>query len=164
MAGRDDERAKAQRTVAQNRRARHDYFIEETLEAGIVLQGSEVKSLRRGQVSLNEAYAGEKGGELFLFNAHIAPYAAAMTFGHEAKRPRKLLLHTRQINKLTGAIQRAGMTLVPLAIYFNDRGIAKVSLGLARGKRKVDVRETVKAREWQRQKSRLLHSRRGSDD
>ena len=164
MAGRDDERAKAQRTVAQNRRARHDYFIEETLEAGIILQGSEVKSLRRGQVSLNEAYAGEQRGELFLFNAHIAPYAAAMTFGHEARRPRKLLLHTRQINKLTGAIQRAGMTLVPLAIYFNDRGIAKVSLGLARGKRKVDVRESVKAREWQRQKSRLLHSRRGGDD
>ncbi|MFZ1413377.1 MAG: SsrA-binding protein SmpB [Defluviicoccus sp.] len=164
MAGRDDERAKAQRTVAQNRRARHDYFIEETLEAGIVLQGSEVKSLRRGQVSLNEAYAGEQRGELFLFNAHIAPYAAAMSFGHEARRPRKLLLHTRQINKLTGAIQRAGMTLVPLAIYFNERGIAKVSLGLARGKRKVDVRESVKAREWQRQKSRLLHSRRGGDD
>lgn len=164
MAARDDERVKAQRTVAQNRRARYDYFIEETLEAGIVLQGSEVKSLRRGQVSLNEAYAGEQRGELFLFNAYIAPYAAAMTFGHEARRPRKLLLHTRQINKLTGAIQRAGMTLVPLAIYFSERGIAKVSLGLARGKRKVDIRETVKAREWQRQKSRLLHSRRGSDD
>ena len=164
MAGQDDARTKAQRAVAQNRRARHDYFIEETIEAGIALQGSEVKSLRRGQVSLNEAYAGEKGGELYLFNAHIAPYAAAMAFGHEAKRPRKLLLHGRQIAKLTGAIQRAGMTLVPLAIYFNERGIAKVSLGLARGKRKVDVREAVKAREWQRQKSRLLHGRRRDEE
>lgn len=149
----------AARTVAQNRRARHDYAIEETLEAGIVLQGSEVKSLRRGQVSLTEAYAGEKGGEIFLFNAHIAPYEGAVGSGHEPKRPRKLLLHRRQVDKLAGAVRREGMTLVPLSLYFNARGLAKVLIGIAKGKRKVDVRETIKEREWQRQKARLLRAR-----
>lgn len=148
----------AARMVAQNRRARHDYAIEETFEAGIVLHGSEVKALRRGQVSLNEAYAGEKGGEIFLFNAHIAPYEGAIGAGHEPKRPRKLLLHRRQMDKLAGAVRREGMTLVPLALYFNQRGLAKLSLGIAKGKRKVDVRETIKEREWQRQKTRLLRN------
>ena len=145
--------------VAHNRRARHDYAILETIEAGIVLQGSEVKTLRRGQVSLNEAYAGEKGGEIFLLNAHIAPWESAASAGHEPKRPRKLLLHRRQVDKLAGAVRREGMTLVPLSLYFNQRGIAKVLLGIAKGKRKVDVRETIKEREWQRQKARLLRNR-----
>lgn len=149
----------AARVVAHNRRARHDYAILETIEAGIVLQGSEVKTLRRGQVSLNEAYAGEKGGEIFLLNAHIAPWESAASAGHEPKRPRKLLLHRRQVDKLAGAVRREGMTLVPLSLYFNQRGIAKVLLGIAKGKRKVDVRETIKEREWQRQKARLLRNR-----
>ncbi len=149
----------AARVVAHNRRARHDYAILETIEAGIVLQGSEVKTLRRGQVSLNEAYAGEKGGEIFLLNAHIAPWESAASAGHEPKRPRKLLLHRRQVDKLAGAVRREGMTLVPLSLYFNQRGIAKVLLGIAKGKRKVDVRETIKEREWQRQKARLLRDR-----
>jgi SsrA-binding protein len=147
------------RLVAQNRRARYDYSLEETFEAGLVLDGSEVKSLRQGQASLTEAYAGEKGGEIFLFNAHIAPYAGAKTFGHEPRRPRKLLLHRRQIDRLAGGVRRGGMTIVPLSLYFNERGLAKVSVALARGKRKVDVRETVKEREWQRQKARLLRTR-----
>jgi SsrA-binding protein len=147
------------RFVAQNRRARHDYFIVETFEAGLLLAGSEVKSLRRGQASLNEAYAADQAGAIYLLNAHIASYDAARTFGHEPRRPRRLLLHRRQIAKLTGAIRREGMTLVPLAIYFNERGLAKLSLALAKGKRKVDQRETIKEREWQRQKSRLLRER-----
>jgi SsrA-binding protein len=146
----------AVRVVAQNRRARHDYAIEETFEAGIVLQGSEVKSLRQGGASLAESYAGERGGELFLFNAHIAPYAGAKTFGHEPRRPRKLLMHRRQLDKLLGGVRRGGMTIVPLSLYFNGRGLAKVSIALARGKRTVDKRDTIKERDWQRQKARLL--------
>jgi SsrA-binding protein len=148
------------KTVAQNRRARFDYAIEETLEAGIMLMGSEVKSLRRGAASITEAYASDQGGELFLLNAHIAPYDSGKTFGHEPRRPRKLLLHHREVAKMIGAVRREGMTLVPLAIYFNKRGLAKVSLGLAKGKKKVDQRESIKARDWQRQKSRLLRTSR----
>jgi SsrA-binding protein len=147
------------KVVAQNRRARHDYAIEQVFEAGVVLLGSEVKSLRAGQASLTEAYATEQKGELYLLNAHIAPYGAAKTFGHPPRRPRKLLLHAREINRLVGAIRREGMTLVPLSIYFNARGIAKLSLGLARGKRKADKREAIKERDWQKQKSRLLRQR-----
>ena len=148
------------KTVAQTRRARFDYAIEETLEAGIMLMGSEVKSLRRGAASITEAYASDQGGELFLLNAHIAPYDSGKTFGHEPRRPRKLLLHRREVAKMIGAVRREGMTLVPLAIYFNKRGLAKVSLGLAKGKKKVDQRESIKARDWQRQKSRLLRTSR----
>lgn len=147
------------KVVAQNRRARHDYSIEQTFEAGIMLLGSEVKSLRGGGASLTEAYATDQKGELYLLNAHIAPYGAAKTFGHPTRRPRKLLMHTREVNKIVGAVRREGMTLIPLSIYFNARGIAKLSLGLARGKRKADKREAVKERDWQRQKSRLLHHR-----
>jgi SsrA-binding protein len=142
--------------VVQNRRARHDFFIEDTIEAGLVLTGSEVKSLRAGKASLAEAHAAERGGEIWLFNAHIAEYAAANRFGHEPRRPRKLLLHQREINRLMGQVQREGYTLVPLKIYFNERGVAKLELGLARGKRKVDKRESEKAKDWQRQKQRLL--------
>ena len=142
--------------VAQNRKARHDYFIEETVEAGIVLLGTEVKSLRAGGASIAEAYAGPQGGEIFLFNAHIPEYKGAKHFGHEPKRPRKLLLKRREVSRLAGAVQRAGVTMVPLSLYFNDRGIAKLQLGLAKGKRKLDKRETEKQRDWQRDKARLM--------
>lgn len=149
----------AGRVVAQNRRARFDYFIEDTLEAGIVLAGSEVKSLRDGRASINESYAGERAGDLWLINAHIPEYKAASHFGHDSRRPRKLLLRRREINKLLAAIRREGATLVPLAIYFGKRGFAKVELGLARGKRKVDKRATIKERDWQRDKQRLMRQR-----
>jgi SsrA-binding protein len=142
--------------VAQNRRARHDYFITDTLEAGIMLAGSEVKTLRHGQVSIGESYAAERSGELFLFNASIPPYKAANRFNHEEKRARKLLVHKRERDKLLGAIKREGITIVPLSIYFNQRGIAKIELGLAKGKRKADKRATEKARDWQRQKARVM--------
>jgi SsrA-binding protein len=156
----DSKRAEGAKTVAQNRRARFDYSIEDTFEAGIVLVGTEVKSLRRGQASITEAYASDQGGELYLLNAHIAPYDSGKTFGHEPRRPRKLLLHQREIGKMIGAIRREGMTLVPLSIYFDARGRAKVSLALAKGRRKADQRQTVKDRDWQRQKSRLLRTSR----
>jgi SsrA-binding protein len=142
--------------VAQNRRARHEYFITETLEAGIILAGTEVKTLRKGQASIAESYAGEQQGDLFLFNAYIPVYMPANRFNHEERRPRKLLVHKRQRDKLLGSVRRDGMTLVPLSIYFNDRGIAKVELGLAKGKKKADKRATEKDRDWQRQKSRLM--------
>lgn len=147
------------RVVAQNRRARYDYTIDETLEAGLVLVGSEVKSLRAGRGGLADAYAGEQDGELFIFNAHIPTYAAASRFNHEPRRPRKLLVSRRQLDRLLGAIQREGVTLVPLSIYFNDRGIAKVDLGIASGKRQYDKRETEKKRDWQRQQQRLMRDR-----
>lgn len=149
-------REHAHRYAAQNRRARFDYFIIEEMEAGIVLTGSEVKSLRAGRASINETYAGEMNGEIFLFNANIPVYEQANQFNHEPKRPRKLLLHKRQVNKLIGAIQRKGMTLVALSVYFNDKGRAKVQLGLAKGKNVVDKRETIKERDWNREKSRIL--------
>lgn len=150
----------ATRTAAQNRRARHEYFIDLTVEAGIVLVGTEVKSLRSGQASINEAYAGERDGELFLMNAHIPEYTRAhKLLQHEVKRPRKLLLHRRELGKLLGAIRREGVTIVPLSVYFNPRGVAKVQLGLARGKRKADKRESEKTRDWQREKARLMRNR-----
>lgn len=145
--------------VAQNRRARHEYIIEDTLEAGLMLTGTEVKSLRDGRCSLGEAYAAEQNGELYLLNAHIAPYEAASRFNHEPRRPRKLLVHRRELARLIGLTRRGGYTLVPLSLYFNERGLAKVQLGLARGKRKADKRESEKARDWQRQKARLLRDR-----
>ncbi|HEX4111286.1 MAG TPA: SsrA-binding protein SmpB [Stellaceae bacterium] len=148
-----------ERYVAQNRRARHDYLIEDTFEAGIALHGSEVKVLREGLASIAEAYAGEKGGEIFLFNANIPEYPAAR-FNHEPKRARRLLMHRREINKLLGRVTREGMTLIPLAIYFNGRGRAKLALGLAKGKRKSDKREAEKARDWQRDKARIMRERR----
>lgn len=144
------------KVVADNRRARFDYELLETLEAGLVLTGTEVKSLREGRASLAEAHAGEAGGEIWLFNAHIPEYAPANRFNHEPRRPRKLLLHRREINRLIGAVQKEGMTLVPLRLYFDARGVAKLSVALARGKKKHDKRETEKKRDWQREKSRLL--------
>jgi SsrA-binding protein len=151
--------AAAGRLAAQNRKARHDYIIEDTFEAGIVLLGTEVKSLRQGRASIGEAFAAERDGELFLFNAYIPEYEAANRFNHEPRRPRKLLMHRREIARLIGLIQRGGMTLVPLSIYFNERGVAKVQLGLARGKRKVDKREAEKARDWEREKARLMREK-----
>ena len=130
--------------VAENRKARFNYDIEEKLEAGIVLTGSEVKSLRAGRANIAESYATEEGGELYLINAHIAEYAGAARDGHAPTRPRKLLLHAREIARLIGAVNRQGMTLVPLKLYFNARGIAKVQLGLAKGKKLHDKRDTEK--------------------
>jgi len=151
--------AGAQRPIAQNRKARHEYIIESTLEAGVMLTGSEVKSLRQGRCSIGEAYAHEQGGELYLRGMHISPYEAATRRNHEPLRPRKLLVHRRELAKLLGQVQRGGYTLVPLSIYFNARGIAKVELALARGKRKADKRGTEKKRDWSRQKARLLRDR-----
>ncbi|MFZ2006553.1 MAG: SsrA-binding protein SmpB [Stellaceae bacterium] len=147
------------RYAAQNRRARHDYLIEDTLEAGLVLQGSEVKVLRTGQASIAEAYADAQAGELFLVNANIPEYKAANRFGHEPRRPRKLLLHRKEMNRLLGAIRREGVTIVPLSIYFNERGRAKVELGLAKGKRMADKRQADKDRSWQRDKARIMRAR-----
>ena len=150
----------AQRPIAQNRKARHEYMIESTLEAGVVLTGSEVKSLRQGRCSIGEAYAYEEGSELYLRGMHIATYDAANLRNHDPLRPRKLLVHRREMVKLAGQIQRGGYTLVPLSIYFNDRGIAKVELAVASGKRKADKRQSDKKRDWDRQKARILREQR----
>ena len=144
------------RVAAKNRKARYNYFIDETIEAGVMLTGTEVKSLREGRANIGDAYASAQGGELFLVNAHISEYSGGNRLNHEPLRPRKLLLRKREIERLTAAIQRKGVTLVPLEIYFNPRGIAKVRLGIARGKRQYDKRATTKERDWQRQKARLL--------
>ena len=145
--------------VAENRKARFNYDIEERLEAGIALKGSEVKSLRAGRANIAESYATEQGGELYLINAHISEYAGAARDGHAPARPRKLLLHAREIARLIGAVNRQGMTLVPLKLYFNVRGIAKVELGLAKGKKLHDKRDTEKKRDWERQKGRLMREK-----
>jgi SsrA-binding protein len=145
--------------VAENRKARFNYEIEETIEAGLVLTGSEVKSLRSGKATITESYASNEGGELHLINAHIAEYPGAARDGHAPNRPRKLLLHAREVSRLLGAIQREGMALVPLRLYFNARGIAKVQLGLGKGKKLHDKRETEKKRDWERQKGRLMRAK-----
>jgi SsrA-binding protein len=144
-----------ERYVALNRRARRDYFIESTLEAGIELTGTEVKVLRQGLASIAEAYATERDNEIVLVNAQIPEYPPSR-FNHEPRRPRRLLLHRREINRLLGQIKRDGITVVPLAIYFNERGRAKLELGLAKGKRKADKREAEKARDWQRSRARIM--------
>src|SRR5690606_1828395 len=143
------------RVAAAHRRARFNYEIGQTFEAGIVLAGTEVKSLRAGQSNIADSYASEKGGEIWLYNAYIPEYLQANRFNHETRRPRKLLLHKREIARLANAVQREGMTVVPLRIYFNDQGRAKVELALARGKKLHDKRETSKKRDWDREKSRL---------
>ncbi|NKB20868.1 MAG: SsrA-binding protein SmpB [Alphaproteobacteria bacterium] len=149
----------AVRVAAQNRKARHNYTIEDSLEVGIVLQGSEVKSLREGRATISESYATDQGGELYLINSYIPEYKQAGPFNHEPRRPRKLLLHRRQLSRMFGAIQREGMTLVPLKLYFNDRGRAKLELGLAKGKRNYDKRESEKKKDWDRQKARLMRQK-----
>lgn len=150
------QRGGERRVVAVNRRATHDYAIEERIEAGLELTGSEVKSLREGRAQIAEAHAGEMGGELWLFNAYIPEYGGANRFNHEVRRPRKLLLRRREIERLKGAVQRKGMTLVPLQLYFSPRGWAKVELGLARGKTLYDKRAATRDRDWQRERERLL--------
>jgi SsrA-binding protein len=145
--------------AAQNRKARHEYTIQDTLEAGIILAGTEVKSLRTGKANITESYAGQQGGELYLFNAYIPEYQSKSAFGHETRRPRKLLVHRRELRKLLGAITREGMTLVPLTIHFNPRGIAKVQLGLAKGKKLHDKRAAAKDRDWQRDKARVMRDK-----
>jgi SsrA-binding protein len=147
------------KVVADNRRARFDYEIIDTYEAGIELMGPEVKSLRSGKANIAESYAAVKDGELFLINAYIPEYRQANRFNHEPKRPRRLLLHAREIDKLSGGILREGLTIVPLRVYFNARGRAKVGIALARGKKLHDKRETIKERSWNREKSRLLRER-----
>jgi len=146
-------------TVADNRKARFNYEIVDTVEAGIALTGTEVKSLRLGKATIGESYAGPSGEELFLFNAYIPEYLQANRFNHEPRRPRKLLLHRRQIDKLIGASQREGFSVIPLKIYFNDQGRAKVELGLGRGKKLHDKRETEKQRDWSRERGRLLRDK-----
>jgi SsrA-binding protein len=154
--------AKAERTlkvVADNRKARFNYLIGETFEAGIVLSGSEVKSMRTGKASIGESYAAARDGELWLYNSNISEYQQAGRFNHQPKRPRKLLLHRRQINKLIGAVEREGMTVVPLKLYFNAKGRAKVEIALARGKKLHDKRETERKRSWDRERGRLLRQK-----
>ena len=144
------------KVVAENRRARFEYAIESDLECGIMLMGSEVKSLRAGQANIAESYAEVKESELWLVNSYIAPYEPARTWGHEERRRRKLLASRRQVAELWNATQRKGMTLVPLVMYFNDRGLVKVKIGVAKGKKLADKRETEARRDWDRQKARLL--------
>jgi len=144
------------KTVAENRRARFDYSIEDVFEAGIALTGTEVKSLRFGEGSIAESYAEVKDGQVFLINSNVPEFSHGNRFNHEPKRPRKLLLHEREIAKLTGAVERKGMTLVPLSIYFNGRGRAKVELALAKGKNVADKRQTIKERDWKREQQRLM--------
>jgi SsrA-binding protein len=144
--------------IAENRKARHEYAIEEKIEAGLVLLGSEVKSLRNGRASIAESYAGENKGRLVLFNANIPIYEPARV-NHEPKRPRELLVKMRERNRMLGLIRREGMTLVPLVMYFNDRGVAKIQIGLAKGRKKQDKRQADKDRTWSRDKARLLRTR-----
>lgn len=148
-----------QKVVAENRRARFDYSIEDTFEAGLALQGTEVKALRAGEASIAESYAEVKDGEVWLVNANIPEYSHGNRQNHEPRRPRKLLLHGREINRLFGAVERKGMTLVPLSIYFNRTGRAKVELALAKGKQAHDKRQAIKERDWKRDKARLLRER-----
>ena len=147
------------RVVAQNRKARFNFHIGETFEAGIALSGSEVKSLRSGKATIAESYADARAGEIWLVNANIPEYLQAGQFNHAPKRPRKLLLHARQISRLIGATEREGMTIVPLKLYFNKRGRAKVEIALARGKKLHDKRDTEKKRDWQRERGRLMRQK-----
>lgn len=147
------------KTVAENRRARHDYSFEEVLDAGIVLTGTEVKSLRSGEGSIAESYAEVRDGEVWLVNANIPEFSHGNRFNHQPRRPRKLLLTAREISKLHGAVARQGMTLVPLSVYFNDRGKAKVELALAKGRKLHDKREAEREKDWKRQQARLLRER-----
>jgi len=144
------------KVMAENRKARFNYAIEDTIEEGIALTGTEVKSIRTGKSTIAESYADSKDGEIWLINATIPEYLQGNRFNHQPKRPRKLLLHRRQINKLMGAVQREGMALIPLKVYFNDKGRAKVELGLGKGKKLHDKRETEKERDWNRDKQRIL--------
>ena len=145
--------------IAENRRARYDYFLEETFEAGIMLTGTEVKSLRNGRANIAESYAAVEGNEVMLINADIPPYAQANRFNHEPRRHRKLLLHRKQLDKLIGAVQRDGRTIIPTKLYWNEKGLAKLEIALAKGKKLHDKREATAERDWARDKARLLRDR-----
>src|SRR5258707_9394895 len=145
--------------IAENRKARFNYEIGEVVEAGIALTGTEVKSLRQGKATIAESYADSRGGEIWLVNANIPEYLQGGRFNHAPKRVRKLLLHRRQINKLMGAVEREGMTLVPLKLYFNEKGRAKIEVALARGKKLYDKRQTEKKRSWERERGRLMRAK-----
>lgn len=147
------------KVIAENRRARHDYAIEDDLECGIILMGSEVKSLRSGSSNIAESYAAVENGELWLVNGYIAPYEQAKTFGHEDRRRRKLLVSRKELARLWNATQRKGMTLVPLVLYFNDKGLVKLKIGIAKGKKVHDKRADDAKRDWNRQKQRLLREK-----
>lgn len=147
------------RTVADNRKARFAYEVVDTLEAGLQLTGTEVKSLRQGHANIQESYASAEGGEIWLINAHIPEYLAGNRFNHDPRRRRKLLLHRKEMARLAQAVERDGMTMVPLKLYFNERGVAKLLLATARGKKLHDKRETMKERDWNRQKARLMKER-----
>lgn len=147
------------KTIAENRRARFDYVIEDTFEAGIMLVGTEVKALREGRANIAESYCAVEATEAFIINANIPIYAPASQFNHLPTRPRKLLLKRKEINKLVGETQRKGRTIVPLKMYFNDKGVAKILIGVGTGKRDVDKRDTQKKRDWQRDKARLMRER-----
>ena len=154
-----DKNERPQKIVADNRKARFNYEIGETLEAGVALTGSEVKALRAGKATIAESYADARDGEIWLINSNIPEYLQAARFNHAPKRRRKLLLHKRQVNKLTGAVVREGMTLVPLRLYFNEKGRAKLEIALGRGKKLHDKRETLKQRSWDRERGRLLRQK-----
>ncbi|MCV6548235.1 MAG: SsrA-binding protein SmpB [Cohaesibacter sp.] len=147
------------RVVAENRKARHNYEIGEVIEAGLQLTGTEVKSLRTGKANIAESYASEENGEIVLINSHIEEYVQGNRFNHNPRRPRKLLLHKREIHKMVNAVQRDGMTIVPLKMYFNDKGIAKLAIAVCRGKKAYDKRQDAKKRDWQRDKARLMRER-----
>ena len=154
-----DKNERAIKVVAENRKARFNYSIEDTVEAGLALTGTEVKSIRSGKSTIAESYADSKNGEIWLINANIPEYLQANRFNHEPKRPRKLLLHRKQIDKLIGAVQREGRTLAPLRLYFNDKGRVKLELALATGKKAPDKRATIAARDWKREQGRLLRDK-----
>src|SRR5271157_3063756 len=153
MAGKTE---RAFKVVADNRKARFNYEIGDTFEAGIALTGTEVKSLRQGKATIAESYADARSGEIWLVNANIPEYLQASRFNHAPKRPRKLLLHKRQITKLAAAVEREGMTIVPLRLFFNEKGRAKLDIALGRGKKLHDKRETEKKRSWERERGRLM--------
>lgn len=159
MTDASKEKKDQSKLVAENRKARYDYFIEETLEVGIVLKGTEVKSIRSGRANITDAHAGDKGGELWLFNLDIPVYKAGNRFNHEPRQPRKLLLHAKQMKKLLGMVKIKGYALVPLKLYFNARGIAKVLLGVGKGKKEFEKRDVIKKRDWQKQQRVLLKNK-----
>jgi SsrA-binding protein len=147
------------RIVAKNKKAYFDYFIENNFEAGIVLKGSELKSIRLGKISIADSHASESGGEMYLYNCHIAEYEKASRFNHETRRPRKLLLHRREIQKILGKIKLKGYTLVALSIYFNKKNKVKVDIGLAKGKKQHDKRESIKEKDWNREQGRIIREK-----
>ena len=147
------------KTIAENRRAKFDYFLEDNIEAGIMLLGTEIKALRMGRANIAESYAAVEGREIVLINADIPPYKQANRFNHEPRRPRKLLLHRKQLDKLIGAVQREGRTIIPTKLYWNDKGIAKIEIAVAKGKKAHDKREATAARDWQRDKARLMREK-----